>query len=140
MKMPAKMTMAKRKFAIGPAATIAARLNTGWKKKLSARSAGSIVSRRGASGTLAGILIAKELYIAAERNSGDLPACAMAIIEADELRAETDREHQNPHPAQPRDEEMSELMEEDDEAEDKKKRDDVTDDPSAKRIQMRQKI
>jgi len=52
MKIAAKITMAKRKFASGPATTMAALFHTRWKWKLTARSPAFIVCNREASGAL----------------------------------------------------------------------------------------
>ena len=60
----------------------------------------------------AGILVAEEFDVAAERNGGDFPARAVAIVKPDDFRAETDGKHQNSHAAQARDQEMAELVEE----------------------------
>ena len=51
-------------------------------------------------------------HIAAKRNRGDAPARTLAIIEAEELRAEADREGVDLHPAAARHPEMAKLMEE----------------------------
>ena len=53
VKMVAKMTIARRKFAIGPAATMAARWPTRLAGKLTARAAGSMRATASLSGTLA---------------------------------------------------------------------------------------
>jgi hypothetical protein len=42
--MPVKMTTARMKLAMGPAATIAARFHTFWAQKLTARSCGDIAA------------------------------------------------------------------------------------------------
>src|SRR5262249_27206545 len=91
-------------------------------------------------GRAAGVLVAKELHIAAEWNGGDLPACAVAIIESGKLWTKADRKGQDPNAAQPGDQEMAELMKEDDQAEDEQKRDDIAGDPSPQSLDMRQKI
>ncbi len=118
MKIAAKITTAKTKFAIGPATTMAARLATGWKKKLCARSAAFMVSSRAAVRCAGGVLIAEEFYVAAQRNGGNFPAGAVAIIEADDFRAESDGKHQDPHAAPAGDQEMAEFVEKHDQAED----------------------
>ena len=48
----------------------------------------------------------------------------MTVVEADELRAETDRKHQHPHAAPARDQKMAKLMEEHDDAQAEQKRND----------------
>ena len=68
-----------------------------------------------------GILVAEEFHVAAERNGGDLPARAVAVVKADEFGPEADGKHQNPHAAPARDQEMPELVEEHDQAEDEEK-------------------
>src|SRR5215469_7292787 len=91
-------------------------------------------------GRAAGILVAEELHIAAELNRGDLPARAVAIVEPGEFGTKADRKGQDPNTAQPRDQEMAELMEKYDQAEDEQKRDDVAGHLSPQRVDMRQKI
>jgi hypothetical protein len=79
--MPAKISAPRMKLAIGPAATMAA--------------SGALLGRHGRE--LLGrwrrslALVAEELDVAAERDRRDLPAGAMAIVEADQLRSETER-------------------------------------------------
>ena len=53
MKVTAKMAMASRKFATGPASTMAARFHTGLSTKLRSRSAAVMVVTASKSGTLA---------------------------------------------------------------------------------------
>ena len=77
-----------------------------------------------------GILVAEKLHVAAERNGGDLPAGAVAIGEAEQLRAETDGKDQHPHAAPARDQEMAELVEEHDDAQDEQKRNDPAGQPA----------
>jgi hypothetical protein len=63
-------------------------------------------------GNARGVLVTEEFYIPAERNSRHFPAGAMAIIEAEKLRAEANRENQDSDAASASDEEMAELVEE----------------------------
>ncbi len=59
--MTAKMTMARMKLAIGPAATTAARERTGWKTKLTFFSSSLIAAAASRSGTLAAFSSPKNL-------------------------------------------------------------------------------
>ena len=59
-----------------------------------------------------GVLVAEELDVAAERDGRDLPARAVAIVEAEQFRAEADREGEHAHAAPARDQEMAELVKE----------------------------
>ena len=134
------MTIAKTKFAIGPATTMAARLGTGWKKKLCLRSPSVMLSRRGSIRGASGILIAEELHVAAERDGCDFPARAVTIVKPDDFRAETDGKHQNSDPTQPGDQEMAKLVEEHHKAEDEQERDEIGGNATPQRMQMRQQI
>ena len=111
-------------MAIGPAATMAARRPTGWWKKLWRRSASVMRGDGGLVRHARGVVIPEKFHVAAERNGRKLPAGAMAIVEADELRAETHRKSQHPHAAPARDQEVAELVEEHDNAQSEQKRDD----------------
>ncbi len=93
-------------------------------------------SIRGASG----VLIAEELYVAAERNGGDFPARAVTIVKPDDFRAETDGKHQNSDATQPGDQEMAKLVEEHHKAEDEQERDEIGGNAAPQRMQMRQQI
>ena len=64
------------------------------------------------------VVVAEEFYITSKRNKRELPAGAMGIVEADQLRAEADREHRHFHAAQPGDQEMTQLVEKHDQGED----------------------
>ena len=75
-----------------------------------------------------GVLVAEEFHIAAKRNGRELPARAVAVVEADKFGAETDREHQDPDAAPARDQEMAELVEEHDDRQNEQERDDIADD------------
>ena len=86
------------KFAIGPAATIAAR-----RRPTCRRSSAPLRRRHHRAIALVrharGILIAEELHVAAERNGRQFPARAVAVVEAEQFGAEADRKHQNPDAA-----------------------------------------
>ena len=64
------------------------------------------------------VVVAEEFYITSKRNKRELPAGAMGIVEADQLRTEADREHRHFHAAQPGDQEMTQLVEKHDQGED----------------------
>ena len=113
MKIAAKITMARRKFANGPATTMAARLRTGWNMKLCVRSFGVHIGQTSPIGRARGVLVAKKFHIAAKGNRSDFPARAVAIVESEEFGPKTDRESQDAHPAPAGDEKMAELMEKD---------------------------
>src|SRR5580704_5341920 len=81
-----------------------------------------------------GILIAEEFYIAAERDGGDFPARAVAVVKADDFGAKTNGKHQDPHATPARDQEMTQFVEEHDQAEDEQKGHDVTDHAAPKRM------
>ena len=57
------------------------------------------------------ILVAEEFHITAKWNRRELPACAVAVVEAKKLRAEPNGENQYPDPASAGDQEMAELVE-----------------------------
>ena len=99
MKMPAKITMARMKFAIGPG-----RHHGGARAdRLMDEAVFLFGLAHGGGGRLVGhagrIVVAEKFHIAAERHRGDLPAGAIAVVEAGDLRAEADREgeHAMPH-------------------------------------------
>ncbi len=119
---PAKMTIASRKLATGPATTIAARGPTFLWWKLTLRSSSDMVESAAVDGVARLALIAEEFDVAAERDRGQLPAGAVAVVEAQKFRAETDREGQDPHAGPARDQEVAKLMEEDDDRQDEQER------------------
>lgn len=84
-------------------------------------------------------VVAEEFHVAAERNRGNLPARAVPVVEAHELRPEPEREGQHLHARPARDEEMAQLVKEDDNRQDKQEGDDVTHEPMAQRIETMQK-
>ncbi|MGY4294725.1 hypothetical protein ACVWXN_002820 [Bradyrhizobium sp. i1.4.4] len=80
-------------------------------------------------------LVAEELDVAAERDRRDLPAGAMAVVETDQLRSETEREGQHPNARPARDQEMAEFMEEHDDRQDEQEGNRVAEEPMAQRIE-----
>ena len=102
--------------------------------KLCARSLG--VHARKARGVrhAGGIFVAEEFYVAAERNGGDFPARAVAVVKTDEFRPKTDGKHQNPHAAPARHQEMPKLVEKHDQAEDEQKGNEIADHAAPKRM------
>jgi hypothetical protein len=72
-------------------------------------------------------LVTEELDVTTERNGGNFPARAVAVVEANQFRTKAKREGQHPHPGPARHQEMPEFMEENDNGQDKQKRDDVAD-------------
>ena len=64
------------------------------------------------SGVLVAFDVADELDVAAERDRRQLPARAVAIVEADEFRAEADREGRHPDAAPAADEKVAHLVDE----------------------------
>ena len=83
--------------------------------------------------------VAEELHIAAERNRGNLPAGAVAVVEADEFRPEAERERQHFHAGPAGDQEVAELVEEHDDGQHEQEGNDVADEPMAQRIETMQK-
>ena len=92
----------------------------------------------GAVGRAGDVVVAEKLDKAAERDRGNLPARAVAIIEPDELGAEPDREHQNPDAAPARDNKMSKFVKENDKTENEQKGNAIGRNPTPERIHMRQ--
>ena len=109
--MAVKMTIASRKLAIGPAATIAARAPSDLPWKLCLRSS-SVMPSRGLLTCARGVLIVDEFYIAAERDPGQPPARTVAIVEADDLRPESNRECLDRDAAPAGHQEVAKLVEE----------------------------
>jgi hypothetical protein len=87
-----------------------------------------------------GVLVAEEFHIAAQRDGGELPTGAVAVREADELAAEADREHQDPHAAPACDHEVPELVEEHHDRQDEQERNDPVEEPVSPRPDARKKI
>ena len=71
-----------------------------------------------------GIGIAEHLDVAAERDGAELPARAGAIVPAEELRAEADREDLDAHAVAARDQIVAELVNEDQDGQDDQEGDD----------------
>ena len=78
------------------------------------RSASLMAATAAVVGHAGGVLVAEEFDVAAERDGGDLPAGAVAVVEAEQLRAEADGKRQDLDAAPAGDEEMAELVEEHD--------------------------
>src|SRR5690242_8851738 len=95
---------------------------------------GALLRRHGAELVTArhrcGIRIAEHLDVAAERNAAELPARAGAVVPAEELRPEADREDLDAHAVAPRHEVMAELVNEDQHGQDDEEGDDVSGQPS----------
>ena len=83
-----------------------------------------------------GVVIAEKLDESAERDRGNLPAGSIAIVEADNFRAEPYRKQRDAHAAPAGDQKMAQLVEEDDDAQHEQERDDVASNAAAKRMQM----
>src|SRR5581483_1590402 len=79
-------------------------------------------------------VVTKKFDVAAKRDRGDFPARAVPVVEADKFGAETYGKDEDPHTAQPGDQEMAKLMEEDHQAEDEQKRNEIGDNASAQRM------
>ena len=60
------------------------------------------------------VVIAEEFDVASERNEGNLPSGAVAVVEAGYFRPEAHREDQHPNAAPAGHQEMAELMKEND--------------------------
>ncbi len=72
------------------------------------------------------IVVAEELHITAERNCGNFPARPVAIIEAGDFGAKSDREYEHLDAAQAGHQEMTKLVKENDDRQYEQKWDDVT--------------
>ena len=72
-----------------------------------------------------GILVAEEFHVAAEGYCRDLPACAVAVEEAKDLWAKTDRESEDFYTAAAGHQEMAKLMKEDNNRQDENEGNDV---------------
>src|ERR1700745_1506709 len=94
--------MARMKLAIGPAATMAARLPSGWWKKLSWRSPSLMPSTEARSGALATFSSPKNLTYSPK----------------------TYGKHQHAHAAPARDQEMTQLVDENHDGQDEQERND----------------
>ena len=64
----------------------------------------------------------------------------MAVIEAEQLRAKTNRKREHTHAAPARDQEVTELMKENDDGEHEEKRNDVAGEPPTPGADMRKNI
>ena len=117
--------MVSRKLNSGPANTVAARFQTGWVWKATLRSAS--VSGLDLAGVRRArrVHVADELDVAAERDGAELPARAVAVVEAEEFRAEADRERLDADAAPAADEVVAHLVDEDDDRQHEQERDDA---------------
>src|SRR5512135_2137152 len=79
---------------------------------------GQVVERLTAALRARDIVVVDELHVAAKRDPRDPPAGAVAVIEADDLGAEADREHFDGDAAPARDDKMAEFVEKYDDGED----------------------
>ena len=86
------------------------------------------------------VFIPKKFYVAAERNGGELPAGSVAVGEAQQFRAETDRKSHDPHAIPARDQEMAEFVEENHDGEDEQERNELAGDASPERAKAIQHI
>ncbi len=104
------------KLAIGPAATMAARLRSGWPA--SVESPLLLRHRRHALevGRARRMGVAVELDVTANRKGGEPPAGAVAIDPGEDFRAKTQRKGVDLDPAPASDEVMAKLVNEDDQA------------------------
>ena len=98
------------------------------------------VGKRVLIGNARSVLIAKEFHVSAEWNSGQLPSGAVAIIEADEFGAKSDRKGQYPDTAPAGDQKMAELVEEDHDGQYEQKGNEVAEDAPTQRADSRKKI
>ena len=88
-------------------------------------------------GHAGGVLVAKELDVATERNGRDLPAGAVAIIEADSSGPKPIENVSTFTPHQRATKKMPELVEEHHDGQDEQKRKDVAEDAAADRTDTR---
>ena len=120
-KIAVKITIARMKLAIGPAATMAARAAKGFALEAPR----PLLRRQLLERFLAracGILVVDEFHVAAERNPGQPPARAVPVVEAHDLRTEADREGLDRHAAPAGHQEMAELVDEDHDGQDEQER------------------
>ena len=83
---------------------------------------------RGVDGGTGGVRVAQHLHVAAQRNRAELPARAVPVVAAEQLRPEADREHLDPHAVASRHPVVPELVHEHDDREDEQERDQILDD------------
>src|SRR5262249_57165680 len=72
-------------------------------------------------------VIAEELHVAAERHGRNLPAGSASVVEAEQLRAEAERERQHFDARPAGDKEVAKLVKENDDGQDEQKGDRVAD-------------
>ena len=109
--MPAKITMDRTKFASGPATTTAARAGHALMHEADLAFGFGHGGGRGVIGHARGILVAEKFHIAAERNSADLPARIVAVVESEQLGPEADGKGHDFDATPAGHDEMAELVE-----------------------------
>ena len=82
-----------------------------------------------------GIVVAKELDVAAERDGRNLPAGAVPVVEADQFRTEADREGQHADAAPAGHQEVAKLVKEHDNRQNEQKRYQIADHAAAERAE-----
>ena len=119
--------MVSRKLKAGPAKTVSG----AFPHRL--RVEGDLLLVVGQRFDLAGVRrarrvhVADEFHVAAERNGGNLPARAVAVVEADEFGTEADRERLDADAAPAADEVVAHLVHEHDDRQHEQERDDRAD-------------
>ena len=91
-------------------------------------------------GNAGGVVVAEKLDVAAKRNGRHLPARAVPVVEAKQLRAEANGKRHDTDAIPAGNQKMAKLVEEDHDGQHKQKRYDVAEDAPAERAQARQKI
>ncbi len=84
-------------------------------------------------------IVAEELHIAAQGNRGNLPARALAVVEPNEFRSESQRERQYFHAGPAANQEVTEFVKEDNDGEDEQEGDQIADKAVAQRIETMKK-
>ncbi len=140
MKMPAKMAIASMKLAIGPG-----RHDRSARAHLLPGEADLLLGfAHGGAGVMVGharrIVVAEEFHIAAERDGRDLPAGAVAVIEADEFRTEAERECEHFDAAPAGHQKVAKLVKENDNRQHKQERDQIAEQSPAERAQARHNV
>src|SRR5260221_14395506 len=77
------------------------------------------------------VFVAEKFYVPAKRNRGNLPACAITVIEARDLGAKTDRKYENPDATNAGHQKVAKLMKENDNGEHKQERHDIADEAAS---------
>src|SRR5690242_16200183 len=86
------------------------------------------------------VVVAEELHIAAERDGRELPAGAVTVVEAGELRPKTDRKGQYFDAAPARHQEVAKLMKKHNNRKNEEERDDIARQAPAKRAQAAHEV